>query len=196
MLLTAKASAYITGNYVAYISGNFFNHVNTFSQKEIDKFSIPSLINRNTSDVAKTSQGLNMSLRLAIGAPASAIGGILKIIFDQTGSNSSDGDTSKFALIVGCGLAIMIIVLSIVFVLIIPKFKKMQFLLDDLNNYARENISGIRIVRAFNAQNFHSERFEEKNKATYKTNVFANCIVSSGFPFIVTMMSIITLGIY
>jgi ATP-binding cassette subfamily B protein len=195
MLLTAKASSYISGNYATYIRGNLFNHINTFSQVEVDKFSVPSLINRNTNDISKATMGLNMALRLAIGAPASAVGGILKIALDNSDGGGS-GDTSKFALLVGCGLGVMIIVLVIAFVLVIPKFGKMQTLLDDLNNNARENISGIRIVRAFNAQDFHSERFEDKNKKTYKVSSFANCVISSGFPFIIAMMSFIILGIY
>jgi ATP-binding cassette subfamily B protein len=194
-MVVGYTSAVISSNYSLYIRKSFFAHVNSFNQSEIDKFSIPSLINRNTNDVVNATMAFNMSIRLAISAPASAIGGILKVVLDSKDSGTGNLNYT-FPLIMGCGIGMLIVLFTVVLIIVLPRFKKNKVYMDGMNDVARENISGIRVIRAFNSQTYHDTKFNNINEKN-KTNDFVlNATINSAFPFIQSIITFMTLGFY
>jgi ATP-binding cassette subfamily B protein len=187
--------AVISSNYALYVRKNFFAHVNTFNQTEIDKFSIPSLINRNTNDITNATQAFNMTIRLAISAPAMAIGGVLKVIFDN--KNTTGGNVANyFPVIIGAGIGALIVLFTVVLIIVLPKFKKNKIYMDNMNDTARENITGIRVIRAFNSQTYHDQKFNVVNNNNRKNDFILNSTVNSALPFIQSILTFITLGFY
>jgi ATP-binding cassette, subfamily B, multidrug efflux pump len=197
MLLCAfgsLVSAIIVGYFISKIAAglsrtlrsNIFSKVGSFSMNEINKFSTSSLITRSTNDIVQVQMIIAMGLQILIKAPIMAVWAISKI------SSESIEWTSATAVAV----IILLIIISIVFFLAMPRFKRIQILTDNLNRVARENLTGIRVVRAYNAENYQEGKFEVANNDLTKTHLFTSRVMSVMFPSISLIMNGLSLSIY
>lgn len=197
MLLCAAGSmlcAIVCGFFAAQVAANFaktlriklFGHIVEFGNSEINKFSTPSLITRTTNDVVQVQMLIAMGLQMIIKAPILAGWAIHKI------SNTSVEWTSAVLICVAIILVTIITLVTVVY----PKFKKIQELTDDLNDKARENISGVRVVRAFNAEEYQEEKFDKVNRDITRIHLFTSRTLGILMPVLTTCMSGLTLAIY
>lgn len=163
-----------------------FSKVESFSFEEIGKFSTPSLITRSTNDIQQVQQAVMMILRMAISAPITAVWAIMKI-------NASSGE-----LTIATAIAIVLLITALIaiFLVVLPKFKIAQKLTDKLNGVTRENLTGLRVVKAYNAEKYQEEKFSDVNKKVTKTNLFINRIMGLVNPLMMLVMNGITLTIY
>ena len=154
---TSLIDSFIVGYIIANITANFslnlrsklFNKVSDFSLEEIKKFSTSSLITRTTNDVTNLEMILSMGLQLLIKAPITAIWALKKII----------GKNFTWTVVTASGVLILIIMIVVLVILVLPKFKIVQKLIDKINGLTRENLKGIRVIRAFNAEKYHEKKF-------------------------------------
>lgn len=197
MLLCAAgslAAAIGCGFFASRVAANFaktvrevlFNRIMSFSSSEINKFSTPSLITRTTNDVVQMQMLIAMGLQVAIKAPVTAVWAICRI-----SSSSIEWTTAVLV----CVIMLVAIVVSLVFIAF-PKFKQIQKLTDSLNNVTRENISGVRVVRAFNAEGYQQEKFDDVNKAITHNQLFTSRIMGVMMPVMTVAMNGLTLAIY
>lgn len=184
----------IVGFIVARVSASFakrlrediFNKIESFSLEEIKRFSTASLITRTTNDVSQIQMFLSMGLNLMIKAPVMAIWAICEM------STSS----WHYSLAIGIAVVVLICVLATIVVVCLPKFKQMQTLTDNINRVTRENLEGVRVVRAYNAEEFESEKFEKANQEQTKTGLFTSRVMGILSPLMQFIMSSITLIMY
>ncbi|MDE5619618.1 MAG: ABC transporter ATP-binding protein/permease [Ruminococcus sp.] len=197
MLLCAvgsMAAAMFCGFFASQVAANFaktirdklFGHILKFSNAEINKFSTPSLITRTTNDVVQLQMFIAMGMQMLIKAPVTAIWAIAKI------STSSIEWTTAILVCVG----IIVVTISMLVLLAYPKFKSIQKLTDNLNDVTRENISGVRVVRAFNAEKYQEKKFDKVNTAITKNHLFTARIMGIMMPVMTMAMSGLTLAIY
>ena len=187
-------SSVIVGYIVANITANFslnvrrklFTKVNDFSLEEIKKFSTSSLITRTTNDVTNLEMLLSMGLQLLIKAPITAIWAIKKIL----------GKNFTWSVITGSAVLILIVMIVVLVILVLPKFKLVQKLIDRINGLTRENLKGIRVIRAFNAEEFHENKFERQNKKLTDTQMFNQKVMSITSPVMYLIMNGVSLAIY
>lgn len=163
-----------------------FDKVTSFSTREMKLFSTPSLITRTTNDVVQIQMFISIGLQIVIRAPVTAIWAITKI------SATSIEWTTATLLVV---LAIVLVVGGVI-LLVLPKFKKAQRLIDNLNNATRENVSGVRVIRAFNAENYQEKKFEKANKELTDNQLFTSKAMGVLMPFVSLCMSGLTIAIY
>ena len=157
-----------------------FNRVLSFSTKELREFSTASLITRSTNDVQQIQQLMSMLFRTVVYAPIIGIGGIIKVL---TQSNSS------MAWIIGLAVIIILVGVSILFAVTMPKFKKLQDLVDKLNKVSREILTGLPVIRAFNTEKKEEERFDNANTDLMKANIFVNRTMSLMMPMLMLIMN-------
>ena len=197
MLLCAAgslAAAIGCGFFASRVAANFaktlrevlFNRIMSFSSSEINRFSTPSLITRTTNDVVQMQMLIAMGLQVAIKAPVTAVWAICRI-------SASSVEWTTAVLV--CVIMLVAIVVSLVFIAF-PKFKEIQKLTDSLNNVTRENISGVRVVRAFNAEDYQEEKFDGVNKAITHNHLFTSRIMGVMMPVMTVAMNGLTLAIY
>lgn len=164
-----------------------YTHIQKFSISEIDKFSTASLITRTTNDITQVQMVVIMTLRMAIAAPTMAILGIIK-----AGRIKS---TANLSLIVVIAVVTLIVLVVSLFLIVLPKFKKIQELTDRLNLVTRENLTGIRVVRANCAQEYQEKKFDEVNKSVSKTHIFVNRTLNLMMPGMTMIMNGTSLAI-
>ncbi len=197
MLLCALgsfASAVITGYFVAYIAASFcqrtrndlFNKVSEFSMAEVKKFSVSSLIVRTTNDIINVQRFVAMGLQVIIKAPILAVWAVTKI----------SSTSSTWSILTAIAVGVLFVFVVVVVWLAYPKTKKIQKLTDDLNTSFSENITGVRVIKAFNAKEYQSNRFEKSNGDLTKTNIFINRLMAILMPWMTLTMSSLSLGIY
>ncbi len=197
MVLCAFGSllfATITGFIASYISASLsmrlrtmqFDRVQSYSMKEMNKFSTASLITRSTNDVNQIQMIVARGLQTLIRAPILAVWATLKII------NNSWQWTAATAL----AIIVMVSLLSIMMFFVFPRFKKMQWLTDNINSAVSENLSGVRVVRAYNAEEHQEQKFEKANDELTKTNLFTTRSMSILAPSMSAVMSLLSLSIY
>ena len=187
-------SSVIVGYIVANITANFslnvrrklFTKVNDFSLEEIKKFSTSSLITRTTNDVTNLEMLLSMGLQLLIKAPITAIWAIKKIL----------GKNFTWSVVTGSAVLVLIIMIVVLVILVLPKFKLVQKLIDRINGLTRENLKGIRVIRAFNAEEFHENKFERQNKKLTDIQIFNQKVMSITSPVMYLIMNGVSLAIY
>lgn len=184
-ILSNLLSSIITSNLAARIRRGLFTKVNSFSMAEINKFSVASLITRSTNDITQYQQVFNMTLNLGVMAPMMAILAITKIV----------GLSSQLSLLTAVAVMVLVLSLILVFFLVVPKFKFIQKYTDKINLVARENLTGIRVVRANNAENFQENKFNDVNEDLTKTSIYINRITAMVNPIISSIMSITMLAI-
>lgn len=178
-------AAKIAAGFSHDIRKKIYRKVQNFSMEEIDKFSTSSLITRSTNDVTQVQMVVVMVLRIAISAPIMAIKAISK----------ASGKADQLTFIVAIAVITLVLIVVSIFMTISPKFKKMQKLTDRLNLVTRENLTGLRVVRAYGATDIEQEKFEEANVEITKTNVFVNRVVSLMNPGMMLTMSGASLAI-
>lgn len=197
MLLCALGAvliAIISGYTIAYISSSFsyniteglFKKIQSFSFENIEKFSTASLITRSTNDVTQVDMFLGFGMMIFIKSPIMAIWAIRKIL----------NKGLEWSIATAISVLIMLMVLSFLIFIVIPKLKTVQLLIDKLNLVSRENITGIRVVRAFNAEKFHENKIEEVNTRLTNLQKFIQKSFAIMQPMMMTIMYILTLVIY
>ncbi|MBS6464870.1 MAG: ABC transporter ATP-binding protein [Firmicutes bacterium] len=179
-------AAYVSAHFSYSLRGDVYRKVVSFSFEEINRFSTPSLITRSTNDIQQVQMAVVMILRMAISAPITAIWAIFRI---QATSATLTAATAV-------ALCVLVAVLITIFVIVMPKFKLIQRLTDRLNGVTRENLTGLRVVRAYNAEEYQEEKFGKVNEEVTRVNLFTNRVMGLMSPFMMLVMNGITLAIY
>lgn len=197
MLLCAFGSlisAIIVGYLASKVSASFskdlrsriFSKVESFSMKEINEFSTASLITRSTNDITQIQMVIVIGLQILIKAPIMAVWAITKIY----------NKGFEWTMATAVTVLILIVFVAILMILVMPKFRIMQTLTDNINRILRENLTGLAVIRAYNSEEFREGKFEEANVELTNTQLFASRAMSTMFPTINLGMSVLTLVIY
>lgn len=157
-------AARVGAAFARRIRSEMFNKVDSFSMGEINKFSTSSLVTRSTNDVTQVQMLVTMGLQMIIKAPILAVWAIFKI----------SGKGFEWTAATGITVVVMILMMVAILLLVMPKFKKMQTLTDNLNRVTRENLTGLPVVRAYNAEHYQEGKFEKANKEFADTQLFTN----------------------
>jgi ATP-binding cassette, subfamily B, multidrug efflux pump len=192
--LGSLVAAIIVGFFAARICASFsqrlrsllFNKVESFSMEEINRFSTSSLITRSTNDIMQVQMLIVMALQLVIKAPIMAVWAVTKIL----------GKGYEWSMATGVGVLIVLLMVTILMIFVMPKFKKMQTLIDNVTRVTRENLTGLRVVRAYNAEDYQENKFEAANKELTGTQLFTNRAMVLMMPIMQLMMGGLSLAIY
>jgi len=189
MVATAVLSGLLSSRTAAKIGmelrGQVFTRVLSFSNNELNKFSIASLITRSTNDIQQVQMVEVMLLRMVLYAPIIGIGGIIRVAGTRTGLSW---------IIVVAVVAIFVLVMTLLAVAM-PKFKKMQTLVDHLNLVAREILTGLSVIRAFDREKYEEDRFDTANQNLMKTQLFTNRVMNIMMPAMMLIMNCVTVMI-
>ena len=186
--------AAFAGYFASSVSSNFsmrtrkkvFDKVANLSTQEVKQFSTSSLITRTTNDITQIEMLVSMGLQLMIKAPVTAVWAVLKIL----------NKGWQWSLATGIAVIILLSVISILISIVMPRFKIVQKLIDRINGVTRENLTGIRVVRAFNAEEYQENKFEEVNNRLTRQQIFNQKTFSVLQPIMNVVMHILTLFIY
>ena len=186
IIVQSFLASYLASGLAMRIRYQIFTKVNSFSHDEMSQFSTPSLITRSTNDVQQVANATTLLMRIALSAPLIAIWAILKI------------KASSFELTVATAIGIVIMLVGILSMLmtVIPRFKVIQKLTDRMNGVTRENLTGLRVVKAYNAENFQKERFEKANNDLTSNHLFTNRVMALMNPLIMSINFGLTITIY
>jgi ATP-binding cassette subfamily B multidrug efflux pump len=192
--LGSLAAAVIVGFLAARIAASFskrlrsllFHKVESFSMEEINRFSTDSLITRSTNDITQIQMLVTMGLMLIIKAPIMAVWAITKIA----------GKGFEWTLATGAAVALLVLMIGIIMIFVMPKFKKMQELTDNMNRVTRENLTGLRVVRAYNAEDYQEKKFEKANEELTGTQLYTGRAMAIMMPVMTMIMSGLSLSIY
>lgn len=176
MLLSSRVAA----NLGKTLREKVFKKVLSFSTEEFTNFSTASLITRSTNDIAQIQMLISMLFRVVVYAPIMGIGGFIRVLAN---SNTS------MAWIIGLAVLCVIGIILVLFIVAMPKFKKLQELIDKLNLVSREILTGLPVIRAFNTERREEERFEIANTNLMKTNIFVNRAMSIMMPGLMFIMN-------
>lgn len=179
-------AAQIAAGLSKRLRSEMFSKVSAFSMEEINGFSTASLITRSTNDITQVQMAIAMGLQVIIKAPILAVWAILKIL----------GKSWQWTAVTGGAVVVLVIIIGIVVLFAMPKFRMLQVLTDDLNRVTRENLTGIRVVRAYNAENYQMNKFDKFNKKVTSTLLFATRIMAIMMPGMNLIMSGLSLAIY
>ena len=163
------------------LRNDLFFKVSNFANAEFDKFSISSLITRATNDVTQVQTFTVMFLRMVMYAPIMGVGGVIKAI------RMSDG-MSAMIIVIGVAVATLLVLVAVLIITVLPKFKVLQKQIDRVNQVAGDELNGLMVIRAFNTQDYEEARFDEANKALTKTGLFANRVMAILSPYITLVM--------
>lgn len=192
--LGSLISAFIVGYLVAMISANFsmkvrkklFNKVGNLAMSEIKQFSTSSLITRTTNDITQLQMFVAMGLQISVKAPIMAVWAITKIL----------NKSWQWTAITAVGIVLLLSTIAVLVAIVIPRFKIVQKLIDKINGVTRENLTGIRVVRAFNAEKYQEDKFEEVNTKLTNTQLFNQKAFAILSPVMFLVMYFLTLSIY
>ncbi|MDU6297184.1 ABC transporter ATP-binding protein [Clostridium celatum] len=185
-IIVAALAAKMASNFSARIRFRLFDKVQSFSMEEINNYSTASLITRSTNDVTQVQMFIVMGLQVLVKAPILAVWAICKIL----------GRNWELSLVTGGAVVLLMIIVGTCIVLALPKFTRLQKLTDNLNRVSRENISGIAVTRAYNAEKYQEDKFETANSELTSVNLFANRVMATLMPSISFIMSGVSLAIY
>lgn len=185
-VLVSVAAARVASDLGAGLRESLYNKVLSFSLEEISKFSTPSLITRTTNDVTQVQMLIVMGMQSIVKAPIMAVWAISKI----------SGKSGEWTFSTAVAVVVLLIVVIICTSLTIPKFKKLQSMTDDLNRVTRENLNGLRVVKAYNAEEYQEDKFDSTNKRLTNTHLFTGRVMSFMMPGIQLVMNGLTLSIY
>ena len=180
--LASKVSA----SFSKDLRSRIFSKVESFSMKEINEFSTASLITRSTNDITQIQMVIVMGLQILIKAPIMAVWAITKIY----------NKGFEWTMATAVTVLILIIFVAILMILVMPKFRIMQTLTDNINRILRENLTGLAVIRAYNSEEFREGKFEEANVELTNNQLFTSRAMSTMFPVINLGMSVLTLVIY
>ena len=197
MLLCALGSLVLSigvGFIIANLSANFslkirrklFNKVEDLSLNEIKDFSTSSLITRTTNDITQVEMFIAIGLQMLIKAPITAVWAITKIL----------NKNFEWSLVTGGAVLLLLTVVTILTIIVVPKFKIVQKLIDNLNGVTRENLNGIRVIRAFNAEGYQTDKFEDVNNKLTKQQLFNQKTFAIMSPMMYLVMNSLVLIIY
>ncbi|WP_019727590.1 ABC transporter ATP-binding protein [Bifidobacterium breve] len=197
MLLISLGSvccAIITGYIAARVASSFgqrlrsleFRKVESFGPAEMSKFSTASLITRSTNDITQIQMFITMGLQLIVKSPIMAVWAVCKIA----------GEGFEWTVATAIAVVILLVAVVILMALVMPKFKAMQGLTDNINLVARENLTGLRVVRAYNAEDYQESKFTKANKDLTDTQLFTNRTMAIMMPLMNTVMNGLMLAVY
>lgn len=192
--LVSLLSSILTGYLASGLSARFsfglrskiFRKVGEFGSEEIKKFETSSLITRTTNDVTHIEMFFAMGIQILIKAPIMAIWAVSKIL----------NKNLEWSILTGSGVLILLITVATILITVFPRFEKVQKLTDKVNNVTRENVTGIRVIRAFNAEEFEKNRFEKVNNDLTNMQMFIQKCFASLSPTMSFVMHGLTVGIY
>lgn len=184
--VTAVCASKIAANFSANLRGKLFDKVQSFSMEEIGRFSTASLITRSTNDITQVQMLIVLGLQVMVKAPIMAVWAICKIA----------GKQSEWTLATAAAVVILLMIVGVCVALSLPKFKKIQRITDDLNRITRENLNGLKVVRAYNAEEYQEKKFEGANTELTDTMLFAQHTMAFMMPSIQLIMSGLSLAIY
>ena len=192
--LGSLASSVIVGAMAAYVAVTLaknlrkkqFDSVQKFSFEEIGRFSIASLITRSTNDVNQIQMVVAMGLQVMVKAPIMAVWAVYKIL----------GSDLRWTWSVAISVVVMLAVILVIMRFVTPKFKKIQSMTDDVNRVTKEGIEGIRVVRAYNAEDFQEDRFKSANKTLTDTHLSVTRALAFLSPAMTSVMNLMSLSIY
>ena len=185
-VICAVMASYVATSLSKRLRKLEFDKVQSFSMEEMDRFSIPSLVTRSTNDITQIQMTMAMGLQVMIKAPIMAAWAISKIY-----SKNIEWTTATAIAIFS-----LMCIIACVMVFVIPKFKRIQWLTDNLNRVTRENITGIRVIRAYNAEQYQDDRFEHANKELTDTNLSTQRAMSFMMPGMSAILNGLSLSIY
>ncbi len=166
-------SSYVVTNLLSRVRSKIFNKVNSFSSNEINKFSIPSLITRSTNDITQLQQVLTTTITLGLQAPLTAILAIINIAQISVGNSAG-----QLSLVNVISVIAICLVVSVIIFTVVLKFKKIQKTTDELNLVTRENLTGLKVVRAYSAEKNQEEKFEKVNDHYSKLSIFVDRVLA------------------
>lgn len=185
-IIVGYFAAHVAAGFTARLRKDVFNQVMDYSTQDIKKFSVSSLLTRSTNDLTQLQQFIAMGLQVIIKAPITAVWAITKI------ADKGWQWTTATAVAV----VVLIAMLTFILLMVQPKFKMVQSLTDRLNLVTRENLSGIRVVHAYNAEDYQNNKFNKANKDLTDTNLFANRVLALMNPGMSFISSTLTLAVY
>ena len=192
--LGSLVSAILVGYLVSNVAASFsmktrkvlFDKVENLSMQEVKDFSTSSLITRTTNDITQIQMFIAMGLQMLIKSPITAVWAVNKIL----------NKNFNWSMITAAGVVILLLTVFILMIIVMPRFKIVQKLIDKLNGVTRENLNGIRVVRAFNAEEYQENKFEEVNNKLTKTQLFNQKAFAVLSPIMYLVMYFLTLAIY
>lgn len=192
--LGSLASSVIVGFFAARLAATLscrlrdgiYKKVESFSMEEIGNFSISSLITRSTNDITQIQMIVAMGMQVTIKAPIMAVWAILKIA----------GKSWQWSFATGCAVFVLVLLVSILMLFALPKFKAIQKMTDHLNLVTRENLTGVRVIRAYNAERYQEEKFEKANAQLTRTHLFTGRLMAIMMPGMTLVMNGLSLSIY
>lgn len=192
--LGSVACAVITGYIAARVAASFtqrlrsleFRKVESFGPAEMSKFSTASLITRSTNDITQIQMFITMGLQLIVKSPIMAVWAVCKIA----------GEGFEWTVATAIAVVILLVAVVILMAMVMPKFKAMQRLTDNINLVARENLTGLRVVRAYNAEDYQESKFTKANKDLTDTQLFTNRTMAIMMPLMNTVMNGLMLAVY
>ena len=179
-------AARISSNFSYSLRGEVFSRVSEFGAREMKSFSTASLITRTTNDITQVQLLISMGLQVVVRAPIMAVWAILKIV----------GKSWQLSLVVAGAVLLMLCVILFLMRLVLPRFRIIQHQIDQVNRIARENLTGLRIVRAFNAEDYQMAKFDRASAALMKTQLYTSRRLAVLMPFIGLSMNVLSLAIY
>lgn len=189
MLIVSITVAYLASGVGAGIGrdlrAKIYKNVIGFSNAEMDRFSTASLITRSTNDVQQIQQVSVMMLRMALFAPIMGLGGVYKVI--KTGAH--------MGWVIAIALAVIFLIIALLVVVAMPKFKKMQVLVDDVNLVSREILTGLSVIRAFGREEEEEKRFDVANQKLKRNQLFTNRVMTFMLPTMMLIMDVLVIGI-
>lgn len=189
-LLLSFVVGFFTAKIAAGLSmrlrSDVYNSVSNFSKGEINKFTTSSLITRTTNDITQVQMFFAMGLQMLIKAPVLAVWAIIKIA----------GKSWQWSLTTATAVCVLLVMIIILIIFCLPKFKVVQKQTDEINRLSRENLTGLRIVKAFNAEAYQEEKFEKANNNLTKTQLTTSTLMSMLSPTMTAIMSGLSLAIY
>lgn len=192
--LASFASAIVVGYFAAKIAagltarvrGQIFDKVMDYSANEINQFSVPSLVTRTTNDLTQIQMLIAMGLQVIIRGPIMSIWAIMKI----------SGQNTEWTITTAIAVAFLLIMITTIMIFAVPRFTKIQTMTDDLNGVTRENLTGLRVIRAYNAENYQNAKFAKANENLTNTQIFLNRVMGFMQPGMSLVSSGLTLAVY
>ena len=185
-VIVGYLAAKIAADFSHNVRGKVFHKVFDFGAGEISKFSTSSLITRTTNDITQIQMLVAMGLQVMIKAPIMAAWAIVKIV----------GKSWQLSVLTASAVVLIMVVIGTLMAVLLPKFKTVQKQVDDVNRVTRENLTGLKVVRAFNAERYQEEKFETVNDNLMKTQMFTMRGMAFLFPVMIFVQSALSLGIY
>jgi len=192
--LGSLCAAIIVGYFAARVGAAFsrrlrrllYNRVDSFSMEEINRFTTDSLITRSTNDITQIQVFIAMGLQLIIKAPITAAWAITKIA----------GKGLEWTMETGIAVLVLLAMISLLMIFVLPKFRMMQTLIDNMNRVTRENLTGLRVVRAYNAEDYQEAKFDRANEELTGTHLYTSRAMAILMPVMTMVMSGVSLSVF